>query len=110
MKLKNLIWLLEGREWDVVEGNRGLDQADFVYQCDEWRRARRFVAVRQLISAEKGLFDITMCEYFCYVTTERLNPIEVYRSHGNRATCETWTEKCKNQTKMGHVRTCAFFS
>ena len=79
VKLKNLIGLLEGQKWEAVEGNAGWDQADFVYQCATWNRARRFVAVRKLIKIERGLFDIPVYEYFCYVTTERLSPIEAHR-------------------------------
>ncbi|GJQ23710.1 MAG: hypothetical protein HBSAPP01_15000 [Candidatus Brocadia sapporoensis] len=110
VKLKNLIGLLEGQKWEAVKGNAGWEQADFRYQCAGWNRARRFVAVRQLIKIEKGLFDVPVHEYFCYVTTERLSPIEVHRSYGKRATCETWIEECKSQMNAGHVRTSEFLA
>ena len=110
VKLKNLIGLLEGQKWEAVKGNAGWEQADFRYQCAGWNRARRFVAVRQLIKIEKGLFAVPVHEYFCYVTTERLSPIEVHRSYGKRATCETWIEECKSQMNAGHVRTSEFLA
>lgn len=110
VKLKNLVGLLEGQKWEEVEGTAGWEQADFVYQCATWNRARRFVAVRQLIKTERGLFDIPVYEYFCYVTTERLSPIEAHRSYGKRATCETWIEECKSQMNAGHLRTSEFLA
>jgi hypothetical protein len=93
-----------------VKGNAGWEQADFRYQCAGWNRARRFVAVRQLIKIEKGLFDVPVHEYFCYVTTERLSPIEAHRCYGKRATCETWIEEYKSQMNAGHVRTSEFLA
>lgn len=49
-------------------------------------------------------------EYFCYVTTERLTPIEAHRLYGERATCETWIEECKSQMNAGHLRTGEFLA
>src|SRR5574337_700289 len=110
VKIKNLIGLLEGQKWEAVEGNAGWEQADLMYQCAPWNCARRFVAVRKLIKIERGLFPIAVYEYFCYVTTERLSPIEAHRSYGKRATCETWIEECKSQMNVGHVRTGEFLA
>jgi len=88
-----------------------------MYRCAEWNCARRFVAVRQLVKLvlmkmgiEKGLFEMPEYEYFCYVTTERLTPIEAHRLYGERATCETWIEECKSQMNAGHLRTVEFLA
>ena len=110
VKLKNLVGLLEGQKWEKVKGNAGWEQADFWYQCAGWNCARRFVAVRQLIKTERGLFDIPVYEYFCYVTTERLSSMEAHSCYGKRATCETWVEECKSQMNAGHVRTGEFLA
>ena len=69
---------------------------------------------------ERGLFTLPVYEYFCYVTTERLSPIEAHRSYGKRATCdlsacdhaqaETWIEECKSQMNAGHLRTSEFLA
>lgn len=110
VKLKNLAGLLEGQKWDAVKGDTGWEQADFLHQCAVWNRARRFVAVRKLIKIERGLFPIPEYEYFCYVTTERLGPMEAHRSYGKRATCETWVEECKGQMNAGHLLTGEFLA
>lgn len=105
VKMKNLSGLLEGQKWDAVEGDTGWEQADFLHQCAVWNRARRFVAVRKLIKIERGLFPLPEYEYFSYVTTERLSPMEAHRSYGQRATCETWVEECNGLMNAGHVLT-----
>ncbi len=68
------------------------------------------MAVRTLIKIERKLFDIPVYEYFCYVTTEGLIPIEAHRSYGKRATCETWIEERKSQMHAGHLRTSEFLA
>ena len=73
-------------------------------------RTRRFVAVRKLIRTERELFAIPVYEYFCYVTTERLRPIEAHHSDGKRATCETWREECESHLNAGHLRTGEFLA
>ena len=110
VKLKGLVGLLEGQKWESAGGSEGWEQADFMHQCGTWNRARRFVAVRKLIKIERKLFDIPVYEYFCYVTTEGLSPIEAHRSYGKRATCETWIEECKSQMNAGHLRTGEFWA
>ena len=110
VKLKGLVGLLEGQKWESAGGSEGWEQSDFTHQCGTWNRARRFVAVRKLIKIEKKLFDIPVYEYFCYVTTEELSPMEAHRSYGKRATCETWIEECKSQMNAGHLRTGEFWA
>mgnify|MGYP001570131593 FL=1 len=63
-----------------------------------------------MIGIERGLFDVPVYEYFCYVTTEHLSPMEAHRSYGERATCETWIEECTSQMKAGHLRTSEFLA
>jgi hypothetical protein len=110
VKLRNLYLLLAGQSWISIPGHSGWEQADFQYGCAGWLCTRRFVAVRQLIKVEKGLFDMPVYEYFCYVTTEMLSPYEVHRKYGERATCETWIEECKNQMRAGNIRTSEFLA
>ncbi|GJQ24357.1 MAG: hypothetical protein HBSAPP01_21470 [Candidatus Brocadia sapporoensis] len=110
VKRKNLVKVLNGQKWAAVEGHAGWEQADFVYRCGEWNRARRFVAVRKLVKIERGLFPLPEHEYFCYVTTERFSPMEAHGSYGERATCETWIEECKGQMNAGHLRTGEFLA
>ena len=85
VKLKNPIAVLEGQEWKLVKGCPGWEQADFQYQCATWSRHRRFVSARQLVRIERGLFDVPVYEYFCYVTTEHVSPMEAHRCYGERA-------------------------
>jgi len=110
VKLKNLVGLLEAQRWEAVKGSPGWEQAEFLHKCGGWSRARRFVAVRQLVKIEKGLFVMPVHEYFCYVTIERLTPMEAHRCYGERATCETWIEECKGQMNAGHLRTGEFLA
>ncbi len=63
-----------------------------------------------MIKRERGLLPLPVEEYFCYVTTEGLSPIEAHRSYGKRATCETWREECKSQMNAGHLRTSEFLA
>lgn len=110
VKLKNLEALLERQAWKGIPGHKGWEQAEFYYSCNNWSRSRRFVAVRQLTGISKGLFDIPEYEYFCYVTTEPLTPLEAHRVYGKRATCETWIEECTSQMKAGYIRTSEFWA
>ncbi|MBF8277984.1 MAG: tnpA 25 [Candidatus Brocadiaceae bacterium] len=68
------------------------------------------MAVRKLIKIERKLLDIPVYEYFCYVATEGLSPIEAHRSYGKRATGETWIEEYKSQMNAGHLRTGEFWA
>lgn len=95
-KMKNLLTVLGRWGWVAVPGYPGWEQTESYYQCGTWSCARRFVAVRKLVGEEeRGLFTIPEYEYFCYVTTEALSPIEAHERYGQRATCETWNVRCK---------------
>lgn len=110
VKLKGLAALLSRQEWIAVTGNAGWEQVEFQHRCATWSVSRRFVATRKLIRIEKGLIDIPVYDYFCYVTTLSLAPMEAHRKYGERATCETWIEECKNQMKAGNIRTSKFLA
>lgn len=56
------------------------------------------------------MFDILVYEYFCFVTTEWLSPMEAHSCYGKRATCETWIEGCKSQVNAGQIRTSEFLA
>lgn len=110
VKLKGLLALLDRQVWTAVSGSSGWEQTEFQHRCLNWGVSRRFVAVRKLARIEKGLIDIPVYDYFCYVTTEPLAPMEAHRKYGERATCETWIEECKSQMKAGNIRTSEFLA
>ncbi|KJU87540.1 transposase, partial [Candidatus Magnetobacterium bavaricum] len=87
-------------------------QTIFYHQCAGWSHERRFLAVRYLKKVDKsGLFDMSDYDYFCYVTTdESLTPLQTHHKYGERATCETWIDECKNQMKACNIRTKDFFA
>ena len=43
-------------------------------------------------------------DYFCYVTTENLSPMDAHRKYMKRATCDKWIEEFKSQMRAGHIR------
>lgn len=65
--------------------------------------------IREAVNKERGA-NAPVYEYFCYVTTEGISPIEAHRCYGERATCETWIEECKSQMNAGHIRTGEFLA
>lgn len=110
VKMKNLPSLLAGQRWTPVLGHKGWEQAEFYHQGKDWSMPRRFVAVRQLLRIDRGLFDMPEYAYFCYVTTESYTPMEAHRKYGERATCETWIEEFKGQMNGAHIRTSEFWA
>jgi hypothetical protein len=110
VKFKGLRVLLEGQLWRPVSGSSGWEWAEFQHRCQNWSFYRRFVAVRRLVRVEKGLIDLPEYEYFCYVTTELLAPMEAHLKYGKRATCETWIEEFKGQVGAGNIRTSEFLA
>lgn len=110
VKLKGLAPLLSSQSWTPIAAHPGWEQAEFRHKCLKWLCSRQFVAVRELERVEKGLIDIPVYNYFCYVTTESLSPMEAHRVYGERATCETWIEECKSQMKAGKIRTSEFLA
>lgn len=115
VKLKNLKKLLEKQRWTPIPGQKGWEQSDFQYQCGDWKKKRRFVAVRyqkpKEINLQTDLLEtLPEYDYFCYVTTESLTPWKAHKQYGERATCETWIEESKSQMGLGHIRTDCFLA
>lgn len=116
VKMKGLKGLLSTQEWSAVKNQSGWEQADFDYECGSWSGKRRFVAVRREKENKKEesmqgeLFDNQEYDYFCYVTTEDLTPWDTHKKYGQRATCETWIEECKNQTALVGITTKSFWA
>ncbi|MFQ5561757.1 MAG: IS1380 family transposase [Nitrospinota bacterium] len=110
VKLKNLEELLASQRWAPIQGMNGWESVDFSHACGNWKKKRRFVALRRLKRVEKGLIDLPVYQYFCYVTTEELSPWQVHRTYGKRATCETWIEEFKSQLKGCSIRTSDFLA
>jgi hypothetical protein len=114
VRLKNLMELMGKQVWDPIPDHPGWEQCQFEHQCAGWKKARRFVAVRVekegKHSKQRELFESKCYDYFCYVSTEPLNPWDTHKEYGKRATCETWIDESKNQMGMGHIRTSEFLA
>ena len=114
VKLKNLAVILAKQQWVAIVGQPGWEQCTFEYRCDEWRVARRFVAVRKALpkaqSWQLDLLETATYDTFCYVTTETLTPWQTHKKYGERATCETWIEEAKGQIGLGKIRTADFLA
>lgn len=109
VKLKGLKKLLTGQNWESISKSSGWEQCIFWHQCGNWKKSRRFVAVRRERPREQQsvngeLFDLKEYDYFCYVTTEDMTPWQTHKSYGKRATCETWIEEAKNQMALAHIK------
>jgi len=116
VKMRGLKGLLSSQKWSAVKNQDGWEQTDFKYQCGNWGTERRFVAVRrekenkEMEDLQGEFFDNKEYDYFCYVTTEDMTPWETHKSYGQRATCETWIEECKNQTALVGITTKSFWA
>lgn len=77
VKLKNMINVLSGQDWQVVPGMPNIQICDFDYRPASWTMTRHFSAVRILKNKEKEgiLFPIIHWEYFCYCTDIVDNPL-----------------------------------
>lgn len=110
VKMKNLTTVLSGQSWGSVHGHDGWEETMFSLQCKNWSTSRQCVAIRQLVRIERGLIDVPVYDYFCYVTTESLAPMEIHKKYGKRATCETWIEEFKGQINGCGIRTSNFLA
>ena len=109
VNLKNLEGLLSRQTWR----KRGdFETAEFQHQCADWKRSRRFVAVRKLIKVETEglLFPLYEYKYFCYVTNLYISPMACHRCYGERSTSENWIEIVKNQVYAGTILTNSFWA
>ena len=115
VKLKNLEDLLSSKDWKPVSRQDGWESCEFFFACRNWKKARRFVAVRQEKKEEKHavqpkLPEMKAYDYFCYVVSETISPWETHKKYGERATCETWIEEGKNQMGLAHIKTSEFWA
>ena len=115
VKLKELKSLLESKNWRKIANRPGFESTEFEYKCKGWKKARRFVAVREAtISEVEGdlLFDLTKVQYdyFCYVSNMGLSPMAAHKYYGQRATSENWIEWCKNHMASGSILTQEFWA
>ncbi len=112
VKMKGLLGLLEQQKWTPIIKQPGWEQAEFSYSCGEWKRDRRFVAVRlrseEKVLPQRKLFEYKCYDYFSYVTSEDLTPWQTHKKYGKRATCETWIDEAKNQMGLAHIKTDKF--
>ncbi len=86
-----------------------------MYKCKNWKKERRFVAIRQIKEIKESadtLFPelITEYDYFCYTTDMNLSPWGAHKYYGKRSTSENWIEWCKNQMASGSVLTKEFWA
>ena len=114
VKMKGLVSLLETQSWQKIKNRPGIWKIEFNYKCSGWKRARRFVAIRQVKEYESDdvLFNTPKIEYqyFCYVTNMPLAPWAAHKYYGKRATSENWIEWCKNQMASGSILTRKFWA
>ena len=110
VKLRNLDQVLAKQNWVVSTKHPGWEEATFSHQCGTWSKARPFVAVRYQTGVTDDMYKTPIYDSFCYVTTEKMSPMETHRHYGKRATSETWIEECKSQMGAGHIRTSEFLA
>lgn len=112
-KLKNMIQLLSSgeRTWRKVRNSDEFDSTVFMYRCQDWSKARKFVALRKVKYIDNsGLFPLTIYDYFFYVTNLKLSPMAIHKLYGERATSENWIEQAKNQCAAGSFAKHSFWS
>jgi hypothetical protein len=112
VKMKNLSSLLMQQSWRKAKNKPGIETTEFMYRCHDWKKARRFVAIRVLAEneTENVLFPLPHYEFFCCVTNLKLTPWESHKCYGKRATSENWIEWCKNQMASGTILTQDFWA
>lgn len=114
VKMKGLEALLEAQRWQKIKNRPGFEKAEFSYKCQDWKRERRFVAIRQVkeYETEDLLFpgEKIDYDYFCYVTNKNLAPWAAHKYYGKRATSENWIEWCKSQMASGSILTQDFWA
>jgi hypothetical protein len=125
VKMRNLAKLLMQQKWQKVKGKKGVESADFQYQCEGWNQCRRFVAIRKLVDSSttvKTLFPIPQYDFWSAVTNLKISPWKVHsrlkfrrnfnleKCYGKRSTSENWIEWCKNQMASGTIRTQDFWA
>jgi hypothetical protein len=69
VNLKGLRPLLESKKWRKIKNRPGFETTEFEYKCHDWKKPRRFVAVREVIISEvegETLFDLTKVQIMPY--------------------------------------------
>ena len=115
VKLKGLEALLKNKKWRKIANRPGFESTEFEFKCGDWKKARRFVAIREVILSEvEGnlLFNLTQVQYdyFCYVSNMGLSPMASHKYYGQRANSESWIEWCKNHMASGSILTQEFWA
>lgn len=112
VKLLNLSAHMECQDWESGHADPNISTSSFQYACNEWEKTRRFVAIRILVNleTENCLLPIPAYEYFCYVTSLDLTPLEIHALYGQRASSENWIEWCKNHVATGSFLTQKFWA
>ncbi len=115
VNMKGLVKLLESQEWKKAKNQPDFEVTKFEYKCSDWKRVRRFVAVRRIVETvieEDDLFKIPKVkyEYFCYVSNMDMTPWKTHKYYGKRSTSENWIEWCKNQMACGNILTNNFWA
>ena len=112
VKLRNMIKILSGQDWQSVPGMQGFQICDFDYRPASWSKTRHFSATRILKKTEKDalLFHVKIWEYFCYCTDIVDSPLQIHRLYGDRGTSENWIENVKNQMFAGQLLTNEFWA
>ncbi len=85
--LKGLEKLLEIQKWRKIANLPDVESTESDYKCSNWKRARRFKAIRIVtyIDDENDLlFNLPKVQYkyFCYVTDMRQSPMGAHRYYG----------------------------
>ncbi len=70
VKMRNLPNLLMQQKWQKAKGKSRIETTEFLYKCDSWSKARRFVAIRKQVESlpVETLFPVPEYDFFCYVT------------------------------------------
>ena len=115
VKMKNLESLMLRQKWHKVPRIPGFEKTEFEYKCGGWKKARRFVAVRQAVEAPDDSGSLPMFEgarirydYLCCVVNMKLSPWATHKYYGKRATSENWIEWYKSQMASGSILTDQF--
>lgn len=116
VKMRGLTDLLEKQEWKKIRNQPGFESAEFMYQCKDWTKPRRFKAVRQIIEPEAAIEKEVIpapkieYDYFCYVSNMRKSPWGTHKYYGKRSTSENWLGWVKSQMAAGSILTDSFWA
>ena len=111
VKMRNLSSLLVRQDWDKIPGMPNWEMCEFYYQAQNWRKERRFVAIRKYsgLKDKDSLFPVREYTYFCYVTNIYDSPLQLHYLYGDRGNSENWIEAVKNQLYAGTILTNNFW-